>query len=135
MEYTTSDKGAIGEAAFLLWASKKKFYAAKAPEKAPYDFFLDMHDGKILRIQVKYRTPTLDDRIDLNLRPFINNKNNHADYTDGCIDAFVIYNSQTEEIAMVHLKDIPLTQNVVTFLCRESINPKSNNRLFKTFVV
>ena len=135
MEYTTSDKGAIGEAAFLLWASKKMYYAAKAPEKAPYDFFLDRHDGKILRVQVKYRTPTQDSRIDINLRPFINNKNNHADYTNGCIDTFVIYNSVTEEIAMIHLSDIPTNQNVITFLCRESINPKSNNRFFSTYVV
>ena len=120
MLYTTSEKGAIGEAAFSLWTAKKKYLAAKAPEKASYDYFLDKNDGsKILRVQVKYRTPNKQGQIELKLRPDLYNKNNHANYTDGCIDAFAIYNSNTEDIALVEMKDVPTEQGYMFFQCNE----------------
>jgi PD-(D/E)XK endonuclease len=136
MDYTTSDKGDIGEAAFRLWCSKNKFFCGKANDKAPYDFFLDKHDGKILRVQVKFRTPDKDDRIMVKLKPSDNKNNNYFDYTNGSIDAFAIYNSLTEEIAIIPIEDFPKDQSSFILLCRDTkrkIN-ESNIRFFKNYV-
>ena len=137
MDYTTSDKGAIGEAAFCLWCAKKKFYFGKANEKAPYDFFLDKKEEKVLRVQVKYRTPNKDGRIEIKLKPTDDKNNNYFDYTNGCIDAFAIYNSITEEIALVPIDDVPKDQSYFFLLCRESkrgLN-ESTSRNFSDYVI
>jgi hypothetical protein len=137
MEYTTSDKGAIGEAAFCLWCAKRKYFYGKSGEKAPYDFFLDRHDGKILRVQVKFRTPNKDGRIEVKLKPTDKKNNNYFDYTNGSIDAFAIYNSITEEIAVVPIEDLPKDQSYFFLLCRDSKFGKENNRsrLFESYIV
>ena len=133
MEYTTSDKGNIGEAAFRLWCAKKKYICGKASEKATYDFFLDKNDGKILRVQVKFRTPDKDGRISVKLKPTDSKNNNYFDYTNGSIDAFVIYNSNTEEIALIPIEDLPMDQSYFFLLCRES--KSGHSRLFKNYVM
>ena len=137
MNYTTSDKGAIGEAAFRLWCAKRKYFCGKAGEKAPYDFFLDKHDGKILRVQVKYRTPNKEDRIEVKLKPTDDHNNNYFDYTNGSIDAFAIYNSLTEKIALVPVEDLPTDQSYFFLLCRDSKrgNEKGHSRLFESYVI
>jgi phenylpropionate dioxygenase-like ring-hydroxylating dioxygenase large terminal subunit len=137
MEYTTSDKGAIGEAAFQLWSAKRKYFCGKANEKAPYDFFLDRHDGKILRIQVKYRTPNKEGRIEVKLKPTDDQNNNYFDYTNGSIDAFAIYNSLTDEVALVPVEDLPTDQSYFFLLCRSSKRgtEKNHSRLFESYVV
>jgi len=136
MEYTTSDKGAIGEAAFQLWCAKRQYYCGKSNEKAPYDFFLDRCDGKILRVQVKYRTPNKDDRIEVKLKPTDDKNNNYFNYTDGSIDAFAIYNSLTEQIALVPIEDLPTDQSYFFLLCRKSKrgSEKGHSRLFENYV-
>lgn len=137
MEYTTSDKGAIGEAAFRLWCAKRKYICGKATEKATYDFFLDRNDGKILRVQVKYRTPNKDGRIEVKLKPTDDQNNNYFDYTNGSIDAFAIYNSLTDEMALVPVSDLPLDQSYFFLLCRDSKRgtEKDYSRFFKSYVV
>jgi PD-(D/E)XK endonuclease len=138
MDYTTSDKGDIGEAAFRLWCAKNKYFCGKANDKAPYDFFLDKNDGNsILRIQVKYRTPNKDGRIEVKLKPTDDKNNKYFDYTNGSIDAFIIYNSDTEAIALVPIQDIPKDQSYFFLLCRDSkrSNKESNSRLFESYVV
>lgn len=137
MEYTTSDKGDIGEAAFRLWCAKNKYYCGKASEKAPYDFFLDKRDDKILRVQVKYRTPNKDDRIEVKLKPTDDKNNNYFDYTNGSIDAFAIYNSLTEEMALVPVVDLPKDQSYFFLLCRDSKRGagKGASRLFEHYAV
>lgn len=137
MEYTTSDKGAIGEAAFRLWCAKRKYFCGKSDEKAPYDFFLDKHDGNILRVQVKYRTPNKEGRIEVKLKPTDDQNNNYFDYTNGSIDAFAIYNSLTDEIALVPVSDLPLDQSYFFLLCRDSKHgtEKGRSRLFESYVV
>ena len=137
MKYTTNDKGEIGEAAFRLWCAKKKYYCGKASEKAPYDFFLDRHDGKIIRVQIKFRTPNKDGRIEVKLKPTDDKNNSYFDYTNGSIDAFAIYNSATEEIAIVPIEDLPKEQSYFFLLCRESKRGvgKGNSRLFESYVV
>lgn len=136
MEYTTGDKGDIGEAAFRLWCAKNKFYCGKASEKAPYDFFLDRHNNKISRIQVKFRTPDKEGRIGVKLKPTDNKNNNYFDYTDGSIDEFAIYNSETGEIALIPVSDLPLNQSYFFLLCRESKRGIENNhsRLFSDYI-
>lgn len=135
MSYSTSDKGCIGEAAFCLWAAKKQYYYGKAPEKAPYDFFLDRHDGKILRIQVKFRTPNKNDRIEIKLKPTDNKNNNYFNYTNGSIDALAIYNSATTKIALVPVSDLPADQSYFFLLCKNSLNINNNCRLFENYIV
>ena len=132
MDYTTSDKGDIGEAAFRLWCAKKKFYCGKANDKAPYDFFLDKQDGKVLRVQVKYRTPNKDGRIEVKLKPTDDQYNNYFNYTNGSIDAFAVYNSETEQFAIVPINDLPNDQSYFFLLCRES--KREGARLFEDYV-
>jgi PD-(D/E)XK endonuclease len=127
----SSEKGLIGEIHFLLWATKKGYYAAKAPERAPYDFFLDTGNS-IERVQVKYRTPNKMQQIELKLKPILYNKNNRVDYTIGNIDAFAIYNSVTEQIAYVPVKDLPLDQGYVFFNCKGK--GRQNGRLFEDYI-
>ena len=124
---TTSDKGNIGEAAFQLWCAKKGYYCGKAPEKASYDFFLDKHDGKVLRVQVKYRTPNKDGRIEIKLKPTDSQNNNYFDYTNGSIDSIAVYNSDSEEFALVPLQDFPEGQSYMFLLCRESRRAGARN--------
>jgi hypothetical protein len=131
MDYTTSDKGDIGEAAFRLWCAKKKYFCGKANDKAPYDFFLDKKDGKILRVQVKYRTPNKEGRIELKLKPTDDQYNNYFDYTNGSIDAFAIYNSETEQFAIVPVEDLPKNQSYFFLLCRDS--QRTGARLFEDY--
>ena len=137
MEYTTSDKGDIGEAAFRLWCAKRKYYCGKVSEKASYDFFLDRHDGKILRIQVKYRTPNKDGRIEIKLRPTDKKNNNYFDYTNGSIDALAIYNSITEQMAFIPVDDLPVDQSYFFLLCRSSKRSTEDgcSRLFDSYVI
>ena len=137
MNYSTSEKGAIGEAAFRLWCAKRKYFCGKADEKASYDFFLDRHDNKILRVQVKYRSPDKDDRISVKLKPTDNQNNNYFDYTNGSIDAIAIYNSLTDQIALVPVEDLPKDQSYFFLLCRESKrgNDDNRSRLFENYVV
>ena len=137
MDYTTSDKGDIGEAAFRLWCAKNRYFCGKANDKAPYDFFLDKHDGKILRVQVKFRTPNKDGRIEVKLKPTDDNNNKYFNYTNGSIDAMAIYNSVTDEIAIVPVEDLPLDQSYFFLLCRESKRGKESkhSRLFESYVV
>ena len=137
MIYSTSEKGAIGEAAFRLWCAKRKYFCGKADEKAPYDFFLDRHDSKILRVQVKFRTPNKEGRIEVKLKPTDDQNNNYFDYTNGSIDAFAIYNSLTDEIALVPVEDLPTDQSYFFLLCRDSKrgNEKGHSRLFETYII
>ena len=120
MTYTTNEKGEIGEAAFQLWCAKKQYFCGKAPEKAPYDFFLDKNDGKILRVQVKYRTPNKDGRIELKFRPTDSKNNKYFNYSSANIDAIVIYNSVSDELALIPSADFPSDQTYVFLLCRDS---------------
>ena len=135
MNLTTSDKGNIGEAAFRLWCAKNKYICGKADDKASYDFFLDRRDGSILRVQVKYRTPNKDGRIEIKLKPTDDQNNNYFDYTSGSIDAFAIYNSVTEQIALVPISDLPTDQSYFFLLCRDSQRAGAASRLFEHYVV
>jgi hypothetical protein len=137
MNYTTSDKGAIGEAAFCLWCAKKKYYFGKANEKSPYDFFLDKKEGKILRVQVKYRTPNKEGRIEIKLKPTDDKNNKYFDYTNDSIDAFAIYNSLTEELALVPIEEVPKNQSYFFLLCRKSKRglKETSSRLFSDYVL
>jgi hypothetical protein len=136
MDYSTNDKGEIGEAAFRLWCAKRQYICGKASEKAPYDFFLDRNDGKILRVQVKFRTPDKDERIGIKLRPTDKKNNSYFNYTDGSIDAFAIYNSSSNEIALIPIEDLPLEQSYFFLLCRETIRSNENgfSRQFSLYV-
>lgn len=136
MKLTTSDKGNIGEAAFHLWCAKRGYYCGKAPEKATYDFFLDRHDGKILRVQVKYRTPNKDDRIEIKLKPTDSQYNNYFNYTNGSIDAIAVYNSVTEQFAIVPIAEFEGTdQKVFYLLCREDMRGNKGSRTFESYSV
>lgn len=136
MEYTTSEKGNIGESAFCLWCAKNKYDYGKSTEKSTYDFFLDRRDGKILRVQVKYRTPDKNDSISIKLKPTDKKNNNYFDYTNGSIDAIAIYNSITAEIAFIPIEDIPKDQSYFFLLCRDSKNGKEDkqSRLFSNYL-
>lgn len=136
MEYTTNDKGEIGEAAFRLWCAKRRYICGKASEKSHYDFFLDRGDGEILRVQVKFRTPDKDSRIGIKLKPSDKKNNNYFDYTDGSIDAFAIYNSVTDEIALIPIKDLPLDQGSFYLLCRDTVNSNESrfSRQFSAYI-
>lgn len=136
MTLTTNEKGRIGEAAFQLWCAKRKYFCSKAPEAAPYDFFFDQHTDKILRVQVKYRTPNKDGRIEIKLKPTDDRNNNYFNYVNGSIDAIAIFNSDTEEIAIIPVEDLPTDQNYFFLLCRDSKrnNDQGQSRLFKNYV-
>jgi hypothetical protein len=56
---------------------------------------------------------------------------------NGSIDAFAIYNSVTEKMAIVPVDDLPKDQSYFFLLCRDSKrgSEKGHSRLFESYVV
>jgi len=99
----SNQKGDIGEASFILAATKKGYWVGKMPQGCPYDYILDKGAGPI-RVQVKFRTLTKTGTIQLKI---INNTfTNRTTYTSDNIDVIVVYISDVDELFYIPITDI-----------------------------
>ena len=78
-------------------------------------------DPSKFQSSVRFWYSAPNDRIEVKLKPTDEKNNNYFDYTNGSIDAFAIYNSITEEIALVPVDDLPKDQSYFFLLCRVEI--------------
>jgi len=129
----TKNKGDIGESYFAYVCSVKGWICAKTPERAPYDFFLEK-DNRVLRVQVKYRT-AVNDIVEIKLNPSKYNKNNHADYTDGSIDCFAVFEETSKRLALIDINEL-ITTNIGTFTLRMNNSTGNvNSRYFSEYEI
>jgi hypothetical protein len=100
----SNQKGDEGEAAFVLAAVKKGYWTGKMPQDCPYDFVLDRKDGKILRVQVKYRALLEQGTIKIKLAQ--NHHSNRQNYTSKNVDVLAVYVPDLNQIFLVPINEI-----------------------------
>ena len=115
----TNQKGDIGEAAFVLAATIKRYWTAKMPQDCPYDYILDRKDGKILRVQIKYRT--LPESGSIKIKLVQNSFSNRQNYTANNIDAIGIFVMEMNKVFLVPVEDV-VDVNELTMRCVPSRN-------------
>jgi hypothetical protein len=119
----SNQKGDIGEAAFVLAATKKGYWTGKMPQGCPYDFVLDKKDGSVSKVQVKYRTIGNTGTISLKLtqRTFTN----RVSYTKDNIDFFAVYIPDLDNVYLVPISDLE-GKTEVHIRCVPSKNNQTN---------
>lgn len=100
----SNQKGDIGEAAFVLDATKKGYWTGKMPQGCPYDYVLDKKDGVIYRVQVKYRAIGKSGTISLKLTQ--NTFTNRVSYTSNNVDFFAVYVPELDKVYLVPITDL-----------------------------
>jgi hypothetical protein len=120
----TNEKGDIGEAAFVLAATKKGYWTGKMPQACPYDFILDRHDGKLERVQVKYRTMSESGTLKIKLNP--NTYTNRTTYSEKNIDSIAVYVPELNEVFLIPINKLVGVGDVL-LRCVESTKRKNKN--------
>ena len=120
----SNEKGEIGEAAFVLAATKKGYWTGKMPQGCPYDYVLDRRNGKLERVQVKYRS--MSDNGTVNIRLVNNNFTNRTDYNEQNIDSIAVYVNELEEIFLIPISKL-VGKNEVILRCMESTKRKDKS--------
>ncbi len=120
----SNQKGDIGEAAFVLAATKRGYWVMPAPQDCPYDFVLDKHDGKLYRVQVKYRTPGKVGSIAIKR---VTHKEhcaaNRRTYTADNVDLFAVYIPEPEGVYLIPITDFDTVDEVTI-----RVTPPKNNQ-------
>jgi hypothetical protein len=120
----TNEKGDIGEAAFVLASAKKGYWTGKMPQGCPYDYVLDRRDGKLERVQVKFRSMTENGTVVIKLKQ--NTFTNRTTYTDQNIDSFAVYVNELDTVFLIPIVKL-LGVNDVILRCIESTKRKDKN--------
>ena len=120
----TNEKGDIGEAAFVLVSAKKGYWTGKMPQGCPYDYVLDRRDGKLERVQVKFRSMTENGTVVIKLKQ--NTFTNRTTYTDQNIDSFAVYVNELDTVFLIPIAKL-LGVNDVILRCVESTKRKDKN--------
>jgi hypothetical protein len=120
----SNEKGDIGEAAFVLASAKKGYWVGKMPQGCPYDYVLDRRDGKLERVQVKYRTMSKNGTVSICL--VNNNFTNRTDYTEKNIDIMAVYVSDIDEVFLIPISKL-VGKNEVSLRCVESTKRKDKH--------
>jgi hypothetical protein len=120
----TNEKGDIGEAAFVLASAKKGYWTGKMPQGCPYDYVLDRRDGKLERVQVKFRSMTENGTVVIKLKQ--NTFTNRTTYTDQNIDSFAVYVNELDTVFLIPIVKL-LGVNDVILRCVESTKRKDKN--------
>jgi|688.fasta_scaffold1200716_1 hypothetical protein len=120
----TNEKGDIGEAAFVLASAKKGYWTGKMPQGCPYDYVLDRRDGKLERVQVKFRSMTENGTVVIKLKQ--NTFTNRTTYTDQNVDSFAVYVNELDTVFLIPIAKL-LGVNDVILRCVESTKRKDKN--------
>lgn len=127
----SNEKGDIGEAAFVLASVRKGYWVGKMPQGCPYDFVLDRKDGKLLRVQVKYRS--IDKIGTITLKLVQNTFTNRTTYSVDNIDYIAVYVNDFDKIYLIPIDKIADVTEV-RLRCIESEKRKDkNSRMISQF--
>ena len=122
----TTQKGNIGLSVFRAAALKKRYITSIADEGAIYDIIVDKQDGKLYRVQVKYRNINEKGIVEVKFSTTLG-KGQTTIYNTNNIDALVIYEPTTEKILW-----IPSGYNNGKNFYVRFIPPKINNTKYIT---
>ena len=120
----SNEKGEIGEAAFVLVSAKRGYWTGKMPQGCPYDYVLDRHDGKLLRIQVKFRSLESNGIVTIKLSQ--NTFTNRVSYNESNIDYIAVYVNELDKVYLVPIAEICDVKEV-KLRCVESTKRKDKN--------
>ena len=120
----SNEKGEIGEAAFVLASARKGYWTGKMPQGCPYDYVLDKRNGKLERVQVKYRTMSDNGTVDIRL--VNNNFTNRVDYNEQNIDSIAVYVNELDTVFLIPITKL-VGKNEVKLRCVESTKRKDKN--------
>ena len=120
----SNEKGEIGEAAFVLASARKGYWTGKMPQGCPYDYVLDKRNGKLERVQVKYRTMSDNGTVDIRL--VNNNFTNRVDYNEQNIDSIAVYVNELDTVFLIPITKL-VGKNEVKLRCVESTKRKDKS--------
>lgn len=99
----SNQKGDVGEAAFMLASAKKNYWVGQMPQNCPYDFVLDKKDGKLLRVQVKYRAIGKNGTVQIKISQ--NTFTNRTTYSGSNIDYIAVYVVDLDKVYLIPIAD------------------------------
>jgi hypothetical protein len=120
----SNEKGEIGEAAFVLASAKQGYWTGKMPQGCPYDYVLDRHDGKLLRVQVKFRS--LENTGVITIKLLQNTFTNRVSYNQSNIDYIAVYVNELDKVYLIPITEISDVKEV-TIRCIESTKRQDKN--------
>lgn len=120
----SNKKGEIGEAAFVLASAKKGYWTGKMPQGCPYDYVLDRHNGKLERVQVKFRSLESNGVVSIKLTQ--DTFTNRTSYNEHNIDYIAVYVNEMDNVYLVPISKI-CGVNEVKLRCIESSKRNDKN--------
>ena len=120
----SNEKGDIGEAAFVLASARKGYWTGKMPQGCPYDYVLDRRDGKLERVQVKFRTMSEGGTVTIKLSQ--NTFTNRVTYNEQNIDSIAVYVNDLDKVFLIPISKL-VGPNEVVLRCVESTKRKDKN--------
>jgi len=126
----SNKKGEIGEAAFVLASAKRGYWTGKMPQDCPYDYVLDKHNGKLLRVQVKFRSLESNGVITIKLSQYT--FTNRVSYNESNIDCIAVYVNELDKVYLIPIAEICDVKEV-KLRCIESKRQDKNSRMITEY--
>ena len=126
----SNKKGEIGEAAFMLASAKRGYWTVKMPQDCPYDYELDKHNGKLLRVQVKFRSLESNGVITIKLSQYT--FTNRVSYNESNIDCIAVYVNELDKVYLIPIAEICDVKEV-KLRCIESKRQDKNSRMITEY--
>jgi hypothetical protein len=126
----SNKKGEIGEAAFMLASAKRGYWTGKMPQDCPYDYVLDKHNGKLLRVQVKFRSLESNGVITIKLSQYT--FTNRVSYNESNIDCIAVYVNELDKVYLIPIAEICDVKEV-KLRCIESKRQDKNSRMITEY--
>jgi hypothetical protein len=126
----SNKKGEIGEAAFVLASAKRGYWTGKMPQDCPYDYVLDKHNGKLLRVQVKFRSLESNGVITIKLLQYT--FTNRVSYNESNIDCIAVYVNELDKVYLIPIAEICDVKEV-KLRCIESKRRDKNSRMITEY--
>jgi hypothetical protein len=126
----SNKKGEIGEAAFVLASAKRGYWTGKMPQDCPYDYVLDKHNGKLLRVQVKFRSLESNGVITIKLLQYT--FTNRVSYNESNIDCIAVYVNELDKVYLIPIAEICDVKEV-KLRCIESKRQDKNSRMITEY--
>ena len=126
----SNKKGEIGEAAFMLASAKRGYWTGKMPQDCPYDYVLDKHNGKLLRVQVKFRSLESNGVNTIKLSQYT--FTNRVSYNESNIDCIAVYVNELDKVYLIPIAEICDVKEV-KLRCIESKRQDKNSRMITEY--
>lgn len=127
----SNEKGDIGESAFVFQSALKGYWTSKSTQDCPYDYILDKKDGKLLRVQCKYRSMTLAGTVVIGKTSFHTRRRS---YTSDNIDVFAVYVPELDKVALIPIVDFGDAKEVTFRVTPQQVANKRCRPLEQYFI-